>query len=179
VIAVVEETPPVETEHGLASKPGGWYIVNAREVRWVGQDGMWRGAWIEPEDAPWPGLGFNVTVLDPGDSGWYHAESNQEDFLVVSGECLLIVEGEERRLEQWDFFHCPPWTAHALIGAGDGPALVVAVSTRAPDQGVRFIADDVARRHGAAVPRDTEDPGEAYAEDPPIRVFPYRENDLP
>jgi uncharacterized cupin superfamily protein len=179
VIAVVDEAPLVETDDGLAPQPGGWYVVNARDVRWVGQDGMWRGAWLEPEDEPWPALGFNVTVLDPQNASWYHAESNQEDFLVVSGECLLVVEGQERRLRQWDFFHCPAWTEHVLIGAGDGPAVVIAVSTRAPDAGVRFVADEVARRHGAAVPHDTENPSEAYAGDPPPYAFRYRDGDLP
>jgi uncharacterized cupin superfamily protein len=180
VSGVVDETPPLEAEDGLAPQPGGWYVVNARHVRWVGQDGMWRGAWLEPEDEPWPSLGFNVTVLDPGNpSGRYHAESNQEDFLVVSGECLLLVEGQERRLRQWDFFHCPPWTEHVLIGAGDRPAVVIAVGTRAPDVGFRYVADEVARRHGAAPPHDTELASEAYAGDPPPRAFPYRQDDLP
>jgi mannose-6-phosphate isomerase-like protein (cupin superfamily) len=176
---VVDESPPLETNDGLAAQPGGWYVVNARDVRWVGQDGMWRGAWLEPADEPWPSLGFNITVLDPGSPGGrYHAESNQEAFLVLSGECLLVVEGQERRLRQWDFFHCPPWTEHVLIGAGDRPAVVVAVGTRASDATVRYVAAELARRHGAAPPHDTENPAEAYAGDPPPRVLRYRAGDL-
>lgn len=177
---MVEESPPLQTDEGLAPQEPGWYVVNAREARWVGQDGMWRGAWLEPEDEPWPALAFNVTVLDPeSPGGRYHGESNQEDFLVVSGECLLLVEGQERRLRQWDFFHCPPWTEHVLVGAGDRPAVVVAVSTRAPDQAVRYVAADVARRHGAAPPRDTGSASEAYAGVPGPRMLRYREGDLP
>lgn len=176
---MIQESPPVETGDGLAAQPGGWYVVNARDIRWVGQDGLWRGAWLEPEEG-WTSLAFNLTVLDPGcPGGLYHAESNHEAFLVVSGECLLVVEGEERRLRQWDFFHCAPWTAHVLIGAGDGPAVIVAVSTRAPDAAVRYVASEVARRHGAASAHDTRDASEAYAGFPEPRSFPYRDGDLP
>jgi quercetin dioxygenase-like cupin family protein len=170
----------LETQDGLAPQSPGWYVVNARKLRWVGQAGMWRGPWFEAEDAPWTSLAFNVTVLDPGEpSGRYHGESNQEDFLVVSGECLLVVEGEERRLQQWDFFHCPPWTEHVLVGAGSGPAVVIAVSTRAPDQRVRYVANEVAGRYGGAPPRDTESAAEAYAGVPETSVLRYREGDLP
>jgi uncharacterized cupin superfamily protein len=156
-----------------------WYVVNAREARWVGQDGLWRGAWLQPDEER-TALVFNLTVLDPGNPmARYHAESNLEAFLVVSGECLLLVEGQERRMRQWDFFQCPPWTEHILIGAGDRSAVVVAVSTRSPDASVRYVADELARRHGAAPPHDTELPAEAYAADPEPRIVPYREGDLP
>lgn len=175
----IDETPPVETAEGLAARPGGWYVVNAREARWVGQDGMWRGAWLEPEAEPWPWLGVNLTVLDPGNPGGrYHAESNQEGFLVVAGVCLLLVEGQERRLRRWDFFHCPPWTEHVLIGAGDRPAVVVAVGARSPDAEVRYLAADVARRHGAAPDHDTDRPSAAYAGVPRPRPLAYRPGDL-
>lgn len=176
----VAEAPPKETGDGLAAQPDGWYVVNAREARWVGQDGMWRGAWLEPESEPWASLAFNITVLDPGSPGGrYHGESNQEDFLVVAGECLLLVEGQERRLRQWDFFHCPPWTEHVLVGAGDRPAVVIAVSARAPDARVRYVVSDVAASHGAAPPRDTERAAEAYEGVADVRVMSYREGDLP
>ncbi len=65
----------------------------------------------------------------------YHWEADQEDFLVVSGEALLIVEGEERPLRQWDFVHCPPGTKHTILGAGDGPCIVVAVGAREHQDG--------------------------------------------
>jgi quercetin dioxygenase-like cupin family protein len=177
---VVEETPLQETPDGLAAQAPGWYVVNARKARWLGQDGLWRGAWLEPEGEPWPSLAFNLSVLDPGHPmARYHGESNQEAFLVVSGECLLLVEGQQRRLRQWDFFHCPPWTEHILIGAGDRPAVVVAVSTRAADQSVRYVAADIAKRHGAAPPHDTQLPSEAYADVGPVRLLAYRDGDLP
>ena len=175
----VEEAKPNATEDGLVPQSGGWYVVNARETRWVEMPGLWRGAWLEPEN-PWPALGFHLTVLHPGrPMAKYHAESNQEDFLVVSGECLLLVEGEERRLRAWDFVHCPPWTEHVLIGAGDGPCVIVAVSTRTPDRGIRYVAAEVAQKHNAAPPHDTENPAEAYADTSPPRILRYAEGDLP
>jgi quercetin dioxygenase-like cupin family protein len=176
---LIPETPPQPTDEGLLPQSGGWYVVNAREARWVGTDDLWRGAWLEPEQ-PWPTLGFHLTVLDRGKPmARYHAESNQEGFLVVAGECLLLIEGEERRLRAWDFVHCPPWTEHVLVGAGDGPCVVVAVGARAPGSGVRYVAAEVARRHGAAPPDDTESPAEAYAGLAPPRLLRYREGDLP
>ncbi len=176
---VVEESKPKPTEDGLLPQSGGWYVVNARETRWAGTDDLWRGAWLEPEE-PWPALGFHLTVLDRRKPmAKYHAESNQENFLVVSGECLLLIEGEERHLRAWDFVHCPPWTEHVLIGAGDHPCVVVAVSTRAPDSGVRYIAAEVAQKHGAAPPHDTESAAEAYADVSPPRVLRYAGGDLP
>ena len=55
-----------------------------------------------------PQLGINVTVLEPGQATLYHAESSQEAFIVLSGECRLLVEDDERLLRPWDFFHtCP------------------------------------------------------------------------
>ena len=82
----------------------------------------------EPEFAQ---LGINISVLEPGEAmAMYHWEADQEDFLVLAGEALLIVEGEERPLRQWDFVHCPPETKHVIVGAGTGPCLVLAIGAR-------------------------------------------------
>jgi uncharacterized cupin superfamily protein len=109
-----------------------------------------------------------VHVLPPGEApGRYHAEANQEGFLVLAGECVLVVEGEERRLKQWDYFHCPPGTPHVLVGAGDRPCLVIAVGGRlGGDDDGSYLPDPVARRHGAAVDVETCDPKVAYADAP-------------
>jgi uncharacterized cupin superfamily protein len=108
----------------------------------------------------------------------YHWEADQEDFLVVSGEAVLIVEGEERQLRAWDFFHCPPNTKHVIVGAGSGPCLVIAVGARANDS-LGFPADEVAKRHGASVEEDTTDGGVAYATVPPREPTAYRDGWLP
>ena len=96
----------------------------------------------------------------------YHWEADQEDFLVVAGEAVLIIEGEERALLQWDFVHCPPNAAHTIVGAGNGPCVVVAVGARAhdgkPDWG-GYPVNEVAARHGASARAETTEPGEAYA----------------
>ena len=128
-------------------------------------------------------LGVNAFVLGPGEPmAMYHWEADQEDFLVVSGEAVLIVEGEERPLRAWDFVHCPPETKHVLVGAGSGPCLVLAVGSRAHDGGpgsLGFPADDVARRHGASVEQDTTDGGAAYASVPRREPTSYRDGWLP
>jgi uncharacterized cupin superfamily protein len=171
-----------ETEYGRVPKGGGWYILNARDARWYHADG--RSARCDFEgDAGFEQFGINIQVLEPGvRMAMYHREADQEDFLVLAGEALTIVEGEERPLRQWDFFHCPPNTGHTVIGAGSAPCVVVAVGARQhagqPDWGV-YPVDETAQRHGVGVERETSDPLEAYAGLTPREPMPYREGWLP
>jgi uncharacterized cupin superfamily protein len=124
-------------------------------------------------------LGVNPFVLMPGEPmAMYHWETDQEDFLVVAGEAILIVEGEERPLRAWDFVHCPPNTKHVIVGAGSGPCVVIAVGARA-NGGLGFPADDAAKRHGASVDEDTLNGGVAYAAVPRRKATAYREGWLP
>jgi uncharacterized cupin superfamily protein len=126
-----------------------------------------------------PQFGVNLFVLEPGEPmAVYHGEDAQEDFLVLHGDCVLVVEGQERSLTQWDFVHCPPWTEHTIVGAGDGPCVVLAVGTRR-SEGIRFLANEVAAMHGASSERDTTDGGEAYARFPSGYDTQYREGLLP
>jgi uncharacterized cupin superfamily protein len=112
----------------------------------------------------------------------YHWEADQEGFLVLSGEALLIVEGEERPLTAWDFFHCPPNVKHTILGAGSGPCVVLCVGARAhmdsPDWG-GYTVDEVALRHNAGVAVDTTEPREAYASVERRQPTAYREGWLP
>jgi uncharacterized cupin superfamily protein len=179
---VVPEAPLEQTEHGLVPTGEGWYVLNAREARWYHAEG--RPAFCDLEgDQEFPQLGINVQVLPPGGAmAMYHWEADQEDFLVVSGEAILIVEGEERPLRAWDFFHCPANTKHTIVGAGDGPCVVVAVGTRAlagtPEWG-GYTVDEVALRHGAGVEKETNEPTEAYAPVTKRQQTRYREGWLP
>ena len=125
--------------------------------------------------APSPVLGIGVHVLHPGEAnGMYHAEATQEGFLVLDGECLLIVEGQERRMRRWDYFHCPPDTRHVIVGAGDEPCTILMIGARRHGAAVRYPVSEVAAQHNASVARETTDPDEAYADWPdgyePIRL---------
>jgi uncharacterized cupin superfamily protein len=164
---MVPQAPLEHTEAGLVPKDDGWFVLNARDARWYHAPG--RPAYCDFEgDVDFPQLGINVAVLGPGEPmAMYHWEADQEDFLVLSGEALLIVEGEERPLRQWDFVHCPPETKHVIVGAGEGPCVVLAVGARDrsvdnPDWG-GYTVEDAALRHGAGVEQETTDPQEAYA----------------
>jgi uncharacterized cupin superfamily protein len=178
----VSEAQPKQTEHGLAPDASGWYVLNLRDATWRHADG--RGAVCVAVD-DFEGerqavqLGVNAFVLMPGEPmSMYHWEADQEDFLVLAGEAVLVVEGEERRLGTWDFFHSPPRTSHVIVGAGGGPCVVLAVGSRqhSEDQGaLGFPADEAARRHGAGVDADTLDPGRAYGDVPPRMPTPYRD----
>jgi uncharacterized cupin superfamily protein len=178
---VVAEARIVESEDGLVPEGDGWYVLNARDARWRGREGLGRHALLEPEPLRtlFTQLGVRVAVLDPGQpNGMYHRDSHQEDFLVVSGECLLLIEGEERRLHAWDFVHCPPETDHIFVGAGERPCVIVMVGARGPGSGVTYPVSELAARRGAGVERQTNEPDEAYAEFP-ASVGPYRDGDLP
>jgi len=158
-----------ETEAGRVPADDGWFISNLAEMGWASVPGG--GTWcvFESPAARSPTLGIGVHVLWPGDApGHYHAESDQEGFLVLSGECLAVVEGEERTMRAWDYLHCPPGTAHITIGAGSGPCAILMVGTRSSGATTRYLAEPAAQRHGAAVATPTDSSREAYAGRPPI-----------
>jgi uncharacterized cupin superfamily protein len=174
----VPEAPLEQTEHGLVPAGDGWFVLNAKDARWRHREG--RGERLPFEgDTPFEQLGFSLYVLNSGEPiGMYHWEADQEDFLVLSGEALLIVEGQERPLERWDFIHCPADTKHMIVGAGEGRSLIVAVGARqnstGPDWG-GYVVDEAALRHGAGVEKETSDVAEAYARFPPAEHASYQD----
>jgi uncharacterized cupin superfamily protein len=154
-----------------------WFVVNAREADWRRRPG--RGYSLPFEGSTeFPQLGVALYVLGPGEPiGMYHWEANQEDFLVLSGEGLLLVEGEERPLRQWDFVHCPPGTKHIVLG---GPCVVLAVGAREKaDPWGGYSVDELALRHGAGHDRETSNAAEAYTRFPPAEPARYEEGWLP
>ena len=158
---MVEEARLEEREGGLTPVSGGWFVVNVRDGAWV-TNGMLGDVFVvEGDDAPFPDIGFSLAVFQPGQASRYHREANQEDFLVLAGECLLLIEGEERPLKAWDFVHCPPDTEHAFVGdrrrpvrdlhgrrtkglAREGDRLP-ALGARAPTRGGSRDGDDLTR----------------------------------
>jgi uncharacterized cupin superfamily protein len=177
---MVPEAPLEDTGDGLVPAAGGWFVVNTKDARWRDDRPLGKLCFFEG-NLEWPQLGFNVGVLEPGQPmAMYHYENDQEDFLVVSGEALLIVEGEERKLGPWDFAHCPSGTRHVIVGAGAGPCVIVATGTRtAGEDWGAYTVDEAALRHGAGVEKETTSPEEAYAPFPARRFTHYQEGWLP
>jgi quercetin dioxygenase-like cupin family protein len=179
---MIPEAQLEETEHGLAPRGEGWYVVNMRAAEWRHVDGRGAVCVIADDFEGWrresAQLGVNPFVLQPREPmAMYHWEADQENFLVVAGEAVLLVEGEERSLRARDFVHVPPNTKHVIVGAGSGPCLVIAVGSRAHDgqpDSLGFTADEVAKRHGARVEEDTLDGSVAYASVPPREPTAYR-----
>ncbi len=168
---MVDEARLHDTEYGLAPATEGWFVVNVPAAAWVHNEALGAACVFESDDVSFPDLGYTIAVLEPGQSGGrYHREANQEDFLVLAGECVLLVEGEERRLRAWDFVHFPADTEHAVVGAGDGPCVIFMTGARVgwPDKGIVYPRSEVALRHGAGVETETTDPREAYAPFPPF-----------
>ncbi|HZR94958.1 MAG TPA: cupin domain-containing protein [Gaiellaceae bacterium] len=157
-----------DTGSGLAPAGDGWFVLNVRDAMWLSSAGgrlrpSGAECSFEGPNAEFAELGIRLHVLEPGEpNGLYHGESKQEDFLVLQGECVLIVDGEERRLGAWDFFHSPPWTEHIFVGAGDGPCVILMVGSREGDWRVRYPVNEVAARHDASAARETTSPQEAY-----------------
>jgi uncharacterized cupin superfamily protein len=118
----------------------------------------------EPDGAPWPDTGVNVQVMQPGQPNCkYHSEPVQEDFLVLFGECIAIIDGAEHQLRQWDYFHCPAGVEHVFVGAGDGPCAVLMIGSRRKDE-AHYPVSEVAAKYDASVANATDEPDEAYVD---------------
>ncbi len=163
---MVEEARLEQQNYGLTPVTDGWFVVNVRDAAWVTNEALGAACIFEGDDVSFPQLGYTIAVLQPGQSGGrYHREANQEDFLVLAGECVLIIEGEERKLKAWDFVHCPPNAEHGFVGAGDGPCVIFMTGSRQgwPEKGTFYPRSELALRHGVGVETDTTEPAEAYA----------------
>lgn len=186
---MVEQAPLQKTDAGLVPDGFGWFVMNARDARWIRRPGRGHNVpltgWTEFEaETYFRQVGVNLAVLGPGEPiGMYHWEADTEDFLILSGEGLLIVEGQERPLRQWDFVHCPPETRHMIVGAGEGPCIVLAVGGRdhigENCNGGAYVVDEVALSHHAGVEEETSDANVAYSHLPASEPTPYRAGWLP
>jgi uncharacterized cupin superfamily protein len=168
---VVVQARLVETERGLVPKGDGWFVLNARVAQWWKRSGLGT-------------LCDFLALLEPGEPmTMYHWEADQEGFLMLSGEALVVIEGEERPVRQSDFVNCPPGTNHAIIGAGTAPCLVLAVGARdnrsKGQEWGAYTVDETALRHGAGVQRETSEGSKAYARFPPSKLTRYRDGWLP
>jgi uncharacterized cupin superfamily protein len=172
----VDEAQVDDTPYGRNPASEGWFVLNLGDALAVRNEVKGGAVYpLEPEGEPFTGLGVNVHVVWPGEpSALYHSEGVREAFLVLAGECTLIVEEQERPLRQWDFFHCPAGTRHIFVGAGDGPCAILMMGARPEVEQLHYPVSEVAAKHGASVARDTPNPIEAYADWPgeynPVRL---------
>ena len=161
---MVEEARLEPGPAGLVPASQGWFVVNVRDTEWRTHPSFGSLCRFESQDQPFGGVGVNIRVLRPGEPAcYYHWETNEEHFLVLDGECLLIVDDEERPLRAWDFVHCPPGVAHVFVGAGAGPSVILMMGGRSREDGGSYPVSETALRHGAGVEREVETPAEAYA----------------
>ncbi len=140
------------------------FIANMSEARAFSRPGQAQVIRFEPENAPFREVGVNVQIMEPGvPNCLYHSQPVQEDFLVLYGECIVILEGDERPLKQWDYVHCPAGTEHVFIGAGDGPSAVLMIGSRR-ERKAHYPVNEVAAQYGASVAEPTDEPERAYAD---------------
>jgi uncharacterized cupin superfamily protein len=139
-------------------------IINLASAPALGHSRRSTSIELEPDGMQWPDTGVNIQIMEPGQPNCrYHHEPVQEDFLVLYGECIVILDSEERPLAQWDFVHCPAGTDHVFVGAGDGPSAVLMIGSRREDE-AHYPVNDVAAKYDASVTRATDEPAEAYAD---------------
>ena len=149
---------------GLVPASDGWFVVNVRDTEWWVSKAFGSGCGFEGREHAFKELGINLSVVEPGQANClYHSESQQEDFLVLAGECKLLVDGEERPLKAWDFVHCPAGVEHVFVGAGDGPCVILMTGARTPDEKLLYPVSELAAGHGASAEEETPDPKQAYA----------------
>ncbi len=163
-----------QVDSGLAPATDGWFVVNVRDAAWLTNETFGARCVFEAngrvvrgtdlEARSFPQLGLTIDVIQPGQpSGLYHSETKQEDFLVLAGECILLIDEEERHLRAWDFVHCPPGTNHIFVGAGDGPCVIFMTGARGEGKRLRYPSSELALSYGAGVEEETTEPHEAYA----------------
>jgi uncharacterized cupin superfamily protein len=164
----INEASSTETPYGRYITSEGWFVLNLDEALAVRNEEKGGATYpFESREVPFSDVGVRVTVLTPGQpNALYHSEGVQEGFLVLSGECTLIVEDEERQLRQWDYFHCPAETRHVIVGAGDGPCAILMLGARPEVETLHYPVSETAAKYGASAAKDTRDPGEAYADWP-------------
>jgi uncharacterized cupin superfamily protein len=157
-MSAVDEAEVREAEHGFAPEGEGWFIVNIADSQGLREKSRGSGAMFEATIGDFPQFGINVRVLAPGQAAsMYHREDRQEAFLVLDGECLMVIEDEERPVRKGDFIHLPAGTAHVIVGAGDGPSSVLMVGARTADPQISFPVSEAAASHGASVEEETDD----------------------
>ena len=172
----VKEARSEETPYGRYITSDGWFVLNLSDALAVRNEEKGGAMYpLEPQEAPFADFGARVRVLWPGEpNALYHSEDAQEGFLVLSGECTLIVEEEERQLRHWDYFHCPADTRHVIVGAGDGPCAILMIGSRPEVETLRYPMSEIAAKFGASAAKETDEPNEAYADWPgeylPVRL---------
>jgi uncharacterized cupin superfamily protein len=160
----VPEARLEQTAYGLTAATEGWFVVNVREAAWMTNEYFGEACVFEGEAVGFPHVGYTIHVLRPGQpNGLYHRERDQEDFLVLAGECIAIVEGEERHLKRWDFLHCPPGTEHIFVGAGDGPCVIFMAGAREHRGTAVYTSSEAALARGAGVEDEMTPSDKPYA----------------
>jgi uncharacterized cupin superfamily protein len=177
----VPEARLADSGSGLAPASEGWFVVNVRDAEWWTSKTFGSGCGFETREFDFPQLGINLSVVEPGEpTCLYHGESQQEAFLVLVGCCRLLVDGEERLLAPWDFFHCPPGTEHVFVGAGDGPCVILMTGARSEGEQLLYPVSELAARYGASADEETSEPKRAYARfEGPERARPAYWDRLP
>jgi uncharacterized cupin superfamily protein len=160
----VPEARLEQTDSGLAPASEGWFVANVRDVAWFSHDAFGAACRFESPEASFDQLGINIRVLEPGQPNClYHRENLQEDFLVLAGEGVVLIDEEERPLKAWDFVHVPAGVDHVFVGAGEGPCVILMTGARSEDEELFYPVSELAERHGASAEEDTPSPEKAYA----------------
>ncbi len=154
----------------MLQESDGWQVINIRDARWYDSDEFGKVCSFEDPKNPFPQTGVRINLLEPGKPNCrYHREGAQEDFLVLSGCCRLLINGQEKQLKAWDYVHCPPGVSHVFVGDGDKPCAILMIGHRPETHKLYYPENELARKYGAASPEPTDNPHVAYADVTPRR----------
>lgn len=157
-----DKAPMKKTERGVTPAGDGWFVMHASEAPWYRGDKFGSVCSLQGETR-FPHVGVNIRVLDPGQPAClYHCEEAQEDFLVLAGECLALIEEQEIPLKAGHFVHCPAGTRHVFVGAGQGPCAILMIGYRPPEERLLYPVSKLAGKYGASAEEETPDPRVAY-----------------
>jgi uncharacterized cupin superfamily protein len=163
---------------GTTVKPttDGWFVLHASEAPWYRNEQFGRVCIFEG-DARFKDIGVNIHVVEPGQPAClYHRESAQEDFFVLSGECVVLVDEEEVPLKAGHFVHCPPGVDHVFKGAGNGPCSILMLGHRFDNREITYPVSEFAAEREVSADAETNDPKVAYAKYPrwePLDEHPW------
>jgi uncharacterized cupin superfamily protein len=161
---VVDEARLETTDNGKIPATEGWFALHVSEAPWFRNDRFGQGCRFEGS-TPFPEIGVNLRVIRPGQPAClYHRENAQENFFVLSGECTLVVEEQERPLRAGHFVHCPAGTNHVFVGAGDGPCVILMIGHRPDPIELCYPVSETAAKYGGSAEEETPDPRKAYGE---------------
>ena len=77
-----------QTEYGRTAADEGWFVVNVRDAAWMTNEYFGEACVFEGHAVRFPQVGYTIHVLARTAQRALPPRGDQEDFLVLAGECI-------------------------------------------------------------------------------------------